>query len=54
MTATIRKYYWREGEHVWDGYLITGSLKGSTWISATDAWQLAQDLADTLDAEAGQ
>lgn len=55
MTANIRRYYWREGEHVWDGYLIGGSLKGSTWISDADAWELCEALANFIDAqEAGQ
>lgn len=51
MTATIRRYYWREDETSTDGYLITGTQKGATWVSAADAWCLCQALADHLDAE---
>lgn len=54
MTASIRKYFWREGADIRPGYLIAGSVKGATWVSAADAWEVCEALANFIDAEAGQ
>lgn len=54
MTATIRPYYWLEGDTRTNGYMITGTQGRSAWVSTEDAWDLCQQLADALDAEAAR
>lgn len=54
MTATIRPYYWLEGDTRTNGYMITGTQGRSIWVSTEDAWDLCQQLADALDAEAAR